>query len=67
MKIKNKIIYSLNIDDIQTVAEDELERKLNREELKMVQDKIGDHINWFEAISSAIKNSNITDSESLAL
>jgi hypothetical protein len=59
--MKKEIIYSLNVDDIQTVAEDELERKLNREELKMVQDKIGNHINWFEAISSAIKNSNITE------
>jgi hypothetical protein len=61
MKASERVVYSINIEDIQTVAEDELERKLNREELKMVQDKIGDHIDWFEAISSAIKNSNITE------
>ena len=60
MKTKNETIYAITIEDIPTVAEDELERKLKPKELKMVQDKIGDHIDWFEAISSAIKSSNIT-------
>ena len=59
MKMKNKIIYALTNEDIQTVAKDDLERKLNKKELKMVENKIGDHINWFEAVSSAMKDLNI--------
>jgi len=56
---KNKIIYSINIEDIQNVAEQELERKLTEKELKLVEDKIGDCINWYESILNAIYVSNI--------
>jgi len=51
---KNKIIYSLNIEDIQNVAEEILDRKLNEKEIDVVVDKIGDYINWFEIIENAI-------------
>jgi len=56
---KNKIIYSINIEDVQNVAEQELERKLTAKELRLVEDKIGDCINWYEAIHNAIYASNI--------
>jgi len=56
---KNQIIYSINIEDVQNVAEEELERKLTAKELKLVEDKIGDCINWYEAILNAIYASNI--------
>lgn len=49
-----KIIYSINIEDIQTVAEQELERKLTAKELRLVEKKVGDFINWYEAILNAI-------------
>ena len=49
-----KIIYSINIEDIQNVAEQELERKLTDKELRLVEDKVGDYINWYEAILNAI-------------
>ena len=49
-----KIIYSINIEDIQNVAEQELERKLTAKELRLVEDKVGDYINWYEAILNAI-------------
>lgn len=49
-----KVIYSINIEDVQTVAEEELGRKLNRNELKIVEDKIGDYIDWHEAITLAL-------------
>jgi hypothetical protein len=54
-----KIIYSINIEDVQNVAEQELERKLTAKELKLVEDKIGDCINWYEAILNAIDVVNI--------
>lgn len=54
-----KIIYSINIEDVQNVAEQELERKLTAKELKLVEGKVGDYINWYEAILNAIDASNI--------
>ena len=54
-----KIIYSLNIEDIQNVAEQELERKRTVKELKLVEGKVGDYINWYEAILNAIDSSKI--------
>lgn len=49
-----KIIYSINIEDIQTVAEQELDRKLTEEELRLVENKLGDYVGWYEAILNAI-------------
>lgn len=56
MKKKNgeKIIYSLNVNDIQEVANEFFERKLNKKELALVQDSVGDYIDWFQAIGNAI-------------
>ncbi|MFN3533224.1 MAG: hypothetical protein ACK41Q_12060 [Candidatus Brocadia sp.] len=49
-----KIIYSINIEDVQSVAEQELGRKLTAEELKLVEDKLGDYVGWYEAILHAM-------------
>lgn len=54
-----KIIYSINIEDIQNVAEQELERKLTAKELKLVEGKVGDYINWYESILNAINGLKI--------
>ena len=54
-----KIIYSINIEDVQNVAEQELERKLTAKELRLVEDKVGDYINWYEAILNAIYEAKI--------
>lgn len=51
---KDRIIYSLNIADVQNVAQQELGRDLTDNELKIVEDKIGDQFDWFEAIASVI-------------
>jgi hypothetical protein len=48
---KNKIIYSINIEDVQNVAEQELGRELTVEELRMVEDKISEQFDWYGAIS----------------
>ena len=52
----SKIVYSINIEDVQNVAEQELGRELNKKELKIIEDKIGDYIDWYEAINTAITN-----------
>jgi hypothetical protein len=49
-----KIIYSININDIQDVANEVLERDLTNEEIALVQDSVGDYIDWFQAIENAI-------------
>lgn len=53
---KNKIIYSINFEDVQNVAEQELGRKLTKKELLIVEAKLGDYIDWYEAINSVICN-----------
>ena len=71
---KNKIIYSINIEDVQNVAEQEIGRELSENELKVVEDNIGDQFDWYEAINSVIAshiihetkisaNNVVTDSE----
>jgi len=52
----SKIIYSINIEDVQNVAEEELERKLTKKELEIIEDKLGDYIDWHSAIDTAIQN-----------
>jgi len=56
MENKEKIIYSINIEDVQNVANQDLDRDLNDDELKLIEDKIGDYIDWFGAISNAISD-----------
>jgi hypothetical protein len=52
----SKIIYSINIEDVQNVAEEELGRKLSKKELALIENKIGDYIDWYGAIDFAIRN-----------
>jgi hypothetical protein len=54
MKDKNKIVYSLNIADIQTVAIQEMGRELIADEIEKVKDSIGEKINWYDAILNSI-------------
>ena len=51
----NKIIYSINIEDAQKVADEILNRKLTTEELEIIENEVGDYISWFEAIEEVIK------------
>lgn len=52
----SKIIYSLNIENVQNVAEEEIGRSLFEKELKIIEDKIGNYIGWHEVIANAINN-----------
>jgi hypothetical protein len=54
MKDKNKIVYSLNVADIQTVAMQEMGRELIADEIEKVKDSIGEKINWYDAILNSI-------------
>jgi hypothetical protein len=54
MEDKNAIVYSLNIEDIQTVAIQEIDRELTEDEIEKVKDLIGEKINWYDAILNSI-------------
>lgn len=50
-----KIIYSLCVEDIFTVIEDnDIKIKLTKQDVKFIEDKIGEIIDWRRAIESAL-------------
>lgn len=49
-----EVFYSLCIEDIQTVAVQELERELTTDEVNQIKDVIAAKINWYDAIADAI-------------
>lgn len=51
---RKEIIYSLCIEDVQTVAEQEIERELTIKEIHQIKDSITVKINWYDAIADAI-------------
>jgi hypothetical protein len=51
----NKVVYSLTVEDLQTVALEVLERELSEVEIAKVEEKLGDYIGWFDAIELAIQ------------
>lgn len=51
---QERIIYSLNIEDVQTVASEILDRHLSTNEIAQIEDAVAERIDWFEAIASAI-------------
>jgi hypothetical protein len=64
MKDTNDIVYSLNIEDIQTVAIQEMDRELTDDEIDMVKDLIGEKIDWYDPIlNSIIEKIGLSDVE----
>ena len=53
--MKNRIIYQLTVEDIQTVAEEQLERAVTVEEIKEIESLVAEKINWYDAIADAIQ------------
>lgn len=56
MNNRSKVFYSINIEDIQEVAREELERELKDREVELVTKRVGDYIDWYEAINLAIES-----------
>ncbi|MBI3164628.1 MAG: hypothetical protein HYZ24_08090 [Chloroflexi bacterium] len=54
MKNKYHIVYSINIEDIQNVANQEINRELSDDEVKRVEELIGKKIDWYEVILDSI-------------
>jgi hypothetical protein len=54
MKNRNKTLYSLNVEDVQSVAQEILRRNLSHKEIIFVEETLGDYIDWREAVEYAI-------------
>ena len=53
-KEEDRIFYSLNVIDIQEVAQDILGHRLNKKEVDLVEQTVGDYIDWYQAIEHSI-------------
>jgi hypothetical protein len=51
---KNTILYSLNIQDAQTVSVQEIGRELTAREIEIIKDLVAENINWYDAFADAI-------------
>ena len=56
--MKKNLVYELIEDDVQMVAEEIIDRRLMKYEMEIVKLKLGDYINWFEAIEMVINDNN---------
>ena len=56
-----KPIYQLTVEDIQEVANQELERELSLEEIELIRDRIAERIPWYDAIAGAIDEMIVRD------
>ena len=54
IKQEERTIYSLEVADLQTVANEELGRNLTEKEIKLVEEEVGGYIDWYTAIHLAI-------------
>ena len=55
MNNTKKVIYSLTNEDVQRVAEQELDRLLSIEEIALLEEQIAKNIPWYDAIREAIE------------
>jgi len=51
----DRIIYSISVGDIQEVANQVIERRLTKDEIVLVEESIGDYIDWFQSIENSIR------------
>jgi len=57
-QIKNNyILYSINVEDAQNVANETIDRDLTEREIKKVEERLGDYLpNWFDLLETAIND-----------
>ena len=51
----DRTVYSISVGDIQEVAKQVLERDLTKKEVILVEESVGDYIDWFQAIENALR------------
>lgn len=58
---RSRIVYSIDVDDLQDVARREFNRELSKGEVKSVADRLGDYIDWYEAVNITIAETRRKD------
>lgn len=53
--MKKRTIYELTTQDVQLVADEEIDRKLQPDELEQIAEKVAEKIRWYDIIADAIK------------
>jgi hypothetical protein len=53
--MKDRIIYQLTVEDLQTVANDYLNRKLTSKEVLLLEEELGEYIDWYDIIEDVIR------------
>ena len=48
------VVYEINVEDLQNVSMQVLERPLTDVEVSLIKESVGNHIDWFQAIENAI-------------
>lgn len=51
-----RVVYSLNVNDLQCVAVSEFDRELTAEEIERLKDCLGDAIPWYDCVLTAIND-----------
>ena len=52
--MKERVVYYMVVEDVQTVANECLNRSLSDDEIAMIEDAIAERVDWFGAIEGAI-------------
>ncbi len=52
---RGRVVFCLRVEDVETVAQEELSRLLTSQEFQLVVELLPDRVNWYDAISSAIE------------
>jgi len=55
MSANDRIVYSINVEDLQKVAKRELDRELTDEEIGIVEERLGDYIDWYGTIALVLE------------
>ncbi len=55
MRSNDDIIYSISVEGVQNVALENLGRPLTDGEIELIDNKLGDHLDWYGAIALAIE------------
>lgn len=52
----DRTIYSINVEDLQTVAVEELDRELTEHEIAVIEDRLGEYIDWYGIVALALSD-----------
>jgi len=55
MKTTDRVLYSINVEDAQKVAQQKLGRELSAAEIAIVEEHLGDQLDWFGAIATVLE------------